>query len=99
MKAARLGALIRSERERRGLSQEQLARLLPCHRGLISKWERGLSAPDPVWLMRLALALDSGVLRDAAVRLALKPAEQVLALKYRQGRDGLAQGRRVVQAA
>lgn len=99
MSRTRIGDLIRAERERRGLSQEQLARLLPCHRGLISKWERGLAEPDAMWLMRLALALDSGALREAAVRLALRPAEQVLALKYRQGRDGLAQGRRVVQAA
>lgn len=33
MSRTRIGDLIRADRERRGPSQEQMARLLPCHPG------------------------------------------------------------------
>ena len=84
MRGSRIGALIRAERERLGLTQEEVARLLPCHRALISRWERGGSEPSAVWLMRLSVALGSEVLRDEAMLLAFRSAEQVLSVQQRR---------------
>ena len=81
MRGSRIGALIRAERERLGLTQAELARLLPCHRALISRWERGRAEPNAWWLMRLFVALGSEALRDEAMKLAFRQAEQVLAVR------------------
>ncbi len=45
---------IRTLREAKGLSQEELAKRLNVVRQTVSKWERGLSVPDSQMLIRLA---------------------------------------------
>ena len=45
---------IRSYRLRAGLTQRQLGERLGCLRGAVSNWERGLTFPRGVRLLRLA---------------------------------------------
>lgn len=52
---------IRSIRESRGLSQEELAIKLNVVRQTVSKWERGLSVPDSDMLISISEALDASV--------------------------------------
>ena len=56
-----LGENIRSIRESRGLSQEELAIKLNVVRQTVSKWERGLSVPDSDMLISISEALDASV--------------------------------------
>lgn len=52
---------IRSIRESRGLSQEELAIKLNVVRQTVSNWERGLSVPDSDMLISISEALDASV--------------------------------------
>lgn len=52
---------IRAIRESRGLSQEELAIKLNVVRQAVSKWERGLSAPDADIFISISEALDASV--------------------------------------
>ena len=52
---------IRSIRESRGLSQEELAIKLNVVRQTVSKWERGLSVPDSDMLISISEVLDASV--------------------------------------
>lgn len=52
---------IQAIRKARGLSQEELAAKLNVVRQTISKWEKGLSAPDADMLMALSAALETPV--------------------------------------
>ena len=56
-----LGENIRAIRTSRGLSQEQLAARLHVVRQTVSKWEKGLSAPDAEMLTALSEALGAPV--------------------------------------
>lgn len=56
------GALIRELRKEKGLTQKELARRLHVTDRAVSKWERGLCAPDIALLEPLAQALDATVL-------------------------------------
>lgn len=55
---ARLGAAIRARRERLGLSQEALARLIGMDRTYLSGIERGERNPSYTNLLRIAAALE-----------------------------------------
>lgn len=52
------GKFIASEREKKGLSQFQLGKLVGVTDKAISKWENGDAKPRFDNLMRLAMALD-----------------------------------------
>jgi transcriptional regulator with XRE-family HTH domain len=61
-----LSRMLRELRERRGLSQRELAAVLRgltgrerLQRGEVSRWERGARVPTPRWLAWLAVALDA----------------------------------------
>jgi len=45
---------VRAQRERLGLTQTQLAERLGVHTRTITRWELGLFAPHPIWLIRLS---------------------------------------------
>jgi transcriptional regulator with XRE-family HTH domain len=53
-----LGAVIRSLREKRGVSQEQFAEMTGHHRTYIGVLERGERTPNVVTLKRVATALE-----------------------------------------
>lgn len=53
-----LGDRIKDARERRGLTQEELAEKVHVVRQTVSKWEKGQSVPDADTLMALAEALN-----------------------------------------
>jgi len=55
------GAAIRALREKKRLTQHQLAEKLCVSDKAISKWETGLSVPDAGMLVRIAGALDTTV--------------------------------------
>ena len=52
---------LRALRQRKGLSQEELAVQLHVVRQTVSKWEKGLSVPDAQMLIQIAEALDTTV--------------------------------------
>ena len=52
------GANLRFLRERKNLSQEDLARKLRISRQSISKWEQGISYPGILYLVPLTKILD-----------------------------------------
>lgn len=67
------GALIRELRTGRGMTQKDLARQLAVTDRAVSKWERGLCAPDIALLEPLAAALGCPV--EALLRGEMVPAE------------------------
>lgn len=62
MDNTKTGALIKALRKEKGMTQKELADLLHITDRAVSKWERGLSAPDIALLEPLAKALDVSVL-------------------------------------
>ena len=52
------GTNLRALREKRNLSQEDLARKLQISRQSISKWEQGISYPSILYLVPLAKIFD-----------------------------------------
>lgn len=56
-----VGERIKNIRTEKGMSQEELAGALDVVRQTVSKWEKGLSAPDADMLVRLAHVLDTPV--------------------------------------
>ncbi len=56
-----MGKFIAQERKNKRLTQEQLAEKIKVDRTVVSRWERGVSAPDISLLKDLALALDVSV--------------------------------------
>mgnify|MGYP003292926436 CR=1 FL=1 len=58
MNNEKTGSLIRDLRKQKGMTQKDLAQLLHITDRAVSKWERGLSAPDIGLLEPLAQALD-----------------------------------------
>ena len=55
------GENLKMLRKQKGFSQEELAARLHVVRQTISKWEKGLSIPDPEMLIRLAEILEVSV--------------------------------------
>ena len=52
---------IRAFRQKKGMTQEELASRLHVVRQTVSKWEKGLSVPDAELLIRLAEGLEVSV--------------------------------------
>ena len=91
------GALIRELRKEKDLTQKELAQRLHVTDRAVSKWERGLCAPDIALLEPLAQALDATVLElvsgaraeqepalenvDSAVKEVLQYSEREIARK------------------
>jgi transcriptional regulator with XRE-family HTH domain len=63
MDAAWFAGRLRELRERRGLTQSQLAALVGCRRGAIARWESGMR--EPAWSNVVALCKALGVGCDA----------------------------------
>ncbi len=61
MNLAKLGQRIRSQREKRHLTQSQLANSLHISAQAVSKWERGENAPDISILQPLSTMLDRSI--------------------------------------
>ena len=49
-----IGLRIAENRQKRGLTQKQLAELMSVSPQAVSKWERGLAFPDPLFLDELS---------------------------------------------
>lgn len=62
MDNAKTGVLIKELRKEKGMTQKELAQMLHITDRAVSKWERGLSAPDISLLEPLAKALDVSIL-------------------------------------
>ncbi|MBN1153008.1 MAG: helix-turn-helix transcriptional regulator [Dehalococcoidia bacterium] len=58
---AQLGAALRAQRLKLGLSQEALAEIVDCHRNFVGRLERGEQNPTVDMLVRLAKALRCSV--------------------------------------
>lgn len=72
-----LSKLIRTQRNRLGLSLAQLERRTGLHNSRLSRWERGLETPDrPTRLVALAKGLELP-LADLYLAAGLEPAEQL----------------------
>ncbi len=56
-----LGARIAFLRREKGLTQEMLAQRMGVPPQAVSKWERGLAFPNPVWLDELADVLGTSI--------------------------------------
>ncbi len=54
MDSEKIGKFICELRKEKGLSQYQLADLIPISRQGVSKWERGVTTPDPQTLLKLS---------------------------------------------
>ena len=54
MDSSKIGKFIKILRNERNLSQDKLAEMLNITRQAVSKWERGLSAPDPLTMKLLS---------------------------------------------
>ncbi len=57
----RFGERLRRLRDRRGWTQEQLAGQLECEQRVISRYERGVSLPQPSMLFLLASAFEVSI--------------------------------------
>ena len=62
MDNTKTGTLIKELRKEKGMTQKELAQILHITDRAVSKWERGLNAPDIALLEPLAKALDVSVL-------------------------------------
>lgn len=58
MKKYEIGARIRKYREKKGLSQTELAQMLNIKNSRVSNWEQGLNRPDADILAKLCYLLD-----------------------------------------
>ncbi len=56
-----LGERITELRKHKNINQNQLAQAMGVSRQAVSKWENGLSTPDPLKLIQLAQLLDTDV--------------------------------------
>jgi len=66
-----IGQVLREEREAAGLTQEAVARRVPCNRSLISRIESGETVASPEMLRRLAQVIGSERLyREAALAIS-----------------------------
>ena len=61
MNLSKLGKRIRDQREKRRLTQAQLANSLHISAQAVSKWERGENAPDITMLQPLSVLLDRSI--------------------------------------
>lgn len=79
------GAELECERERLGLTQRDLARILGVAQPTLTRWERG-DAPVPLWVVRHLVALGEEF-EGEVVRLVRQPGDVVLVPRTGE-RDG-----------
>ena len=77
-------------RERKGLTQENVAEALNVVRQTISKWEKGISVPDADMLIRLAEVLDVSVSELIGSDVADEKNEDMIAVELARVADQLA---------
>lgn len=77
-------------RERKGLTQENVAEALNVVRQTISKWEKGISDPDADMLIRLAEILDVSVNELIGSDIADEKNEDMIAVELARVVDQLA---------
>ena len=77
-------------RERKGLTQENVAEALNVVRQTISKWEKGISVPDADMLIRLAEVLDVSVSELIGSDVADEKNEDMIAVELARVVDQLA---------
>lgn len=78
MDNAKMGELIRDARKEKGLTQKDIAEKLGITDRAVSKWERGICAPDIAYIEELAEMLDLTVAElIAGERMEQAPAEEV----------------------
>lgn len=61
MDQEKIGKFIFNKRRDRGLSQEQLAKMVPVSRQAVSSWELGKSLPDIGTLLKLSKIFDVSI--------------------------------------
>lgn len=61
MDQEKMGLFIATLRKEKGLSQYELAELIPITRDAVSKWERGKRCPDPECLIKLSEIFDVSI--------------------------------------
>lgn len=91
----RIGAAIRAARLSRGVTQDDLGKLLDVDRTMISRYERGLrtlSAPALITIFQyleypLPTLDGNGLLHDSASRTTLPPAVESILAKLRKRPD------------
>ena len=71
-----LGARISERRQRKGLTQKDLAELLSVCPQAVSKWERGRAFPDLTYIDELAGCLDCSI-DELLIGVGQKRKEQV----------------------
>ena len=54
MNQDKMGKFIASLRKEKGITQYDLAEMIPVSRDAVSKWERGKRCPDPQVLVKLS---------------------------------------------
>ena len=57
----KIGLFIKRLREEKNYTQEELAKLIPIGRGAVSKWERGVTIPDSMTLIKLSEIFDVSI--------------------------------------
>lgn len=77
-------------RERKGLTQENVAEALNVVRQTISKWEKGISVPDADMLIRLAEILDVSVSELIGSDVTDEKNEDMIAVELARVADQLA---------
>lgn len=77
-------------RERKGLTQENVAEALNVVRQTISKWEKGISVPDADMLIRLAEVLDVSVSELIGSDVTDEKNEDMIAVELARVADQLA---------
>lgn len=77
-------------RERKGLTQENVAETLNVVRQTISKWEKGISVPDADMLIRLAEVLDVSVSELIGSDVTDEKNEDMIAVELARVADQLA---------
>lgn len=77
-------------RERKGLTQENVAEALNIVRQTVSKWEKGISVPDADMLIRLAEVLDVSVSELIGSDVTDEKNEDMIAVELARVADQLA---------
>lgn len=77
-------------RERKGLTQENVAEALNIVRQTVSKWEKGISVPDADMLIRLAEVLDVSVSELIGSDVADEKNEDMIAVELARVANQLA---------
>ena len=91
-----LPGLVRLQRERRGMSQERLAKLAGVSRGQLIAFEKGEQNISLLFLMKIARALDLTELRIGDLYLHPSPPDVTMVIK---AAEAIATAERIVSVA